>query len=112
MCAGPVRETVACLPGVQGGLPDAAAHDFDGWRYSFGARVTEHPGPAFAAEVARIRALADAHPGALYGVFPGSADAVTALVVEHDGAGPAWRTWHTYPGSRRIVATHTRLEAR
>ncbi|MFJ8693232.1 DUF2617 family protein [Streptomyces roseolilacinus] len=112
VCAGPVRETVACLPGVRGGLPDTATHDFDGWHYSFGARVDEHPASGFGAEVARIRDLADAHPRALYGVFPGSADAVTALTVERDGTGLTWRTWHTYPRSRRIVATHTRLEAR
>ncbi|MFE1579699.1 DUF2617 family protein [Streptomyces fradiae] len=112
VCAGPVLETVACLSGAGGGLPGTAAYDFDGWHYAFGARVEEYPAGRFRAEVARLRELADAHPRALYGVFPGSADAVTALVVERDGAGPAWRTWHTYPGSRRIVATRTRLEAR
>ncbi|MDT9683500.1 DUF2617 family protein [Streptomyces sp. TRM76323] len=112
VCAGPVRETVACLPGARDGLPDTAAHDFDGWRYSFGARVDEHPASGFGAEVARIRDLADAHPRSLYGIFPGSVDAVTALTVERDGTGLTWRTWHTYPRSRRIVATHTRLEAR
>ncbi|MCP9946954.1 DUF2617 family protein [Streptomyces somaliensis] len=112
VCAGPVRETVACLPGARGGLPDTAVRDFDGWRHSFGARVDEHPGCGFGTAVARIRDLADAHPGALYGVFPGSADALTALIVERNGAGLLWRTWHTYPRSRRIVATRTRLEAR
>ncbi|OEJ97555.1 DUF2617 family protein [Streptomyces thermolilacinus] len=112
VCAGPVRETVACLPGVRGGLPEAAAHDFDGWHYSFGARVDTYSASGFGAEVARVRDLADAHPDSLYGVFPGSPDAVTALTVERDGTALTWRTWHTYPRSRRIVATHTRLEAR
>ncbi|MER7832856.1 DUF2617 family protein [Streptomyces sp. NPDC095602] len=112
VCAGPVRETVACLPGVSGGLPRAVTHDFADWHYSFGARVDTHGSAGFGAEVARIRDLADAHPNSLYGVFPGSADAVTALTVEQDGTALTWRTWHTYPRSRRIVATHTRLEAR
>ncbi|MGI5484229.1 DUF2617 family protein [Streptomyces lavendofoliae] len=110
--AGPVRETVACLPGVEGGLPDTASQDFGDWHYDFGARV-RHFGPAeFSARVARIRSRSEDHPRALYGVFPGSPEAVTALTVEPDGAGLSWRTWHTYPQSRRIVATHTRLEAR
>ncbi|WP_149181462.1 DUF2617 family protein [Streptomyces sp. TRM49041] len=112
VCAGPVRETVACLPDVAGGLPDTATEDFDGWHYSFSAQVCSLSAEAFGAEVALIRSRSDAHPRALYGIFPGSADAVTALTVEREKAGLSWRTWHTYPRSRRIVATHTRLEAR
>ncbi|KUH38825.1 MULTISPECIES: DUF2617 family protein [Streptomyces] len=111
--AGPVRETVACLPGsAPRGLPESAARDFDGRRYSFGARTQTLDAAAFGAEVARIRDRADAHPRALYGLFPGSVDAVTALTVDADDTGLSWRTWHTYPGSRRIVATRSRLEAR
>ncbi|WP_228975854.1 DUF2617 family protein [Streptomyces sp. DH12] len=110
--AGPVRETVACLPGSARGLPESAARDFAGRRYSFGARTSTLDPAAFGAEVARIRERADAHPRALYGLFPGSADAVTALTVDTDGSALTWRTWHTYPGSRRIVATRSRLEAR
>jgi hypothetical protein len=110
--AGPVRETVACLPGVEGGLPDAAAHDFGDWSYSFTARVQTFTAVEFSAQVARIRGRSDEHPQALYGIFPGSPEAVTALTVEQQSAGLSWRTWHTYPQSRRIVATHTRLEAR
>lgn len=110
--AGPVRETVACLPGVEGGLPDAAAQEFDGWSYSFTARIESFTAAEFGAEAARIRSSSDEHPRALYGIFPGSPEAVTALTVERLSAGLSWRTWHTYPQSRRIVATHTRLEAR
>ncbi|MEV3988522.1 DUF2617 family protein [Streptomyces sp. NPDC049837] len=110
--AGPVRETVACLPGVEGGLPDTAAQDFDGWHYRFGAHVERFGAQEFSARVARIRDRSEDHPRALYGVFPGSPEAVTALIVERESAGLSWRTWHTYPQSRQIVATHTRLEAR
>ncbi|MGW4033408.1 DUF2617 family protein [Streptomyces sp. NPDC004838] len=109
--AGPVGETVACLPGVTGGLPDAA-RDFDAWEYRFGARVRGFTSREFSEEVTRIRRASEAHPRALYGVFPGVPEAVTALVVDPLGDGLSWRTWHTYPQSRRIVATHTRLEAR
>lgn len=110
--AGPVRETVACLPGVEGGLPDALARDFDGWHYRFTALVRHCTDAEFGERVAGIRERADAHPRALYGIFPGSPDALTALTVDPLGAGIGWRTWHTYPQSRQIVATHTRLEAR
>ncbi|GGT27939.1 DUF2617 family protein [Streptomyces chromofuscus] len=110
--AGPVAETVACLPGVEGGLPDTAERQFDGWAYHFDARVLRLSAGEFGARVASIRAQAEAHPHALCGIFPGSPDAVTALTVESCDTGPSWRTWHTYPQSRAIVATHTRLEVR
>lgn len=133
--AGPVAETVACLPGGAGGLPDAV-REFDDWTYRFSAEVRRHTGPEFGHRVAEILRRTEAHPHALYGVFPGDPEAVTALVVDAAGApseetgpsGPAasaagrggrtgrtgliWHTWHTYPQSRRIVATRTRLEAR
>ncbi|MFF9864731.1 DUF2617 family protein [Streptomyces sp. NPDC013953] len=110
--AGPVRETVACLPGVEGGLPAVAEQDFDDWAYRFAAEVRLYAPAEFSARVARIRAASEEHPRALYGVFPGSPEAVTALTVERQDTGLSWRTWHTYPQSRQIVATHTRLEAR
>ncbi|MFG3496319.1 DUF2617 family protein [Streptomyces sp. NPDC047928] len=110
--AGPVRETVACLPGVDACLPGTVTREFDGWDYHFSASVQHFDAAGFGARVARIRGRADEHPRALYGVFPGSPDALTALTVEPQGSGLSWRTWHTYPQSRQIVATHTRLEAR
>ncbi|MEW2632938.1 DUF2617 family protein [Streptomyces sp. NPDC048389] len=111
--AGPVRETVACLPGVEGGLPDSAQQEFGDWSYHFSARVEHFTAARFSEQVALIRSRSDASPETgLYGAFPGSAEAVTALTVERHGDGLGWRTWHTYPQSRQIVATHTRLEAR
>ncbi|GFM95330.1 hypothetical protein Sfulv_01410 [Streptomyces fulvorobeus] len=110
--AGPVRETVACLPGFEGGLPEAASQVFDDWNYQFGARVQQFDAVEFSQQVERIRSRSDAHPRALYGIFPGSPEALTSLTVEQQSTGLSWRTWHTYPQSGRIVATHTRLEAR
>ncbi|QNP62060.1 DUF2617 family protein [Streptomyces genisteinicus] len=109
---GPVCETVACLPDVAGGLPGSAAREFDGWSYRFGARVERLDGDRFGERVAWILDRSHGDPAALYGVFPGSPEAVTALCVERRASGLSWRTWHTYPQSRQIVATHTRLEAR
>ncbi|MEU2261719.1 DUF2617 family protein [Streptomyces sp. NPDC019645] len=110
--AGPVRETVACLPGVEGGLPESATHEFDGWRYHFGARVLHCSAGEFTERVAAVLARCEGDAGSLCGLFPGSPDAVTALAVAPHGSGLSWRTWHTYPQSRQIVATQTRLEAR
>lgn len=110
--AGPVRETVACLPGVEGGLPEMAAQDFHEWKYSFTARVQDFTAPEFSAQVERIRSRSDESPLALHGIFPGSPDAVTAMTVQRHSTGLGWHTWHTYPQSHRIVATRTRLEAR
>ncbi|MFD4832581.1 DUF2617 family protein [Streptomyces uncialis] len=109
--AGPVRETVACLPGTPGGLPDTVRTS-EGWQYRFTARVQDFTPEEFSDEVAWVRRMSDTHPRALYGIFPGAQEAVTALVVDPLAEGLAWRTWHTYPQSRRIVATHTRMEAR
>ncbi|MCZ7434716.1 DUF2617 family protein [Streptomyces sp. WMMC1477] len=125
--AGPVRETVACLPDAAGGLPATVTHSFDAWHYHFTARVLDFSARSrsarphsprdssaagFTPYVARLRDRLSGRPEALCGVFPGSPDAVTALTVEEEGSGVGWRTWHTYPQSRRIVATHTWLEAR
>ncbi|MFI9615257.1 DUF2617 family protein [Streptomyces sp. NPDC052023] len=110
--AGPIQETVACLPGQAGGLPETAEHEADGWNYRFGAHVRHFAAAEFRSRVASIRGRAEAHPHALCGIFPGSPEAVTALTVEWRGTGPSWRTWHTYPQSRTIVATHTQLEVR
>ncbi|MEE1930754.1 DUF2617 family protein [Streptomyces sp. TRM 70351] len=110
--AGPVRETVACLPGTAGGLPPAVEQEVEGWNYRFTARVLHYRRAEFADRVAALRERLEGRREALCGVFPGSPDAVTALAVERRGAALDWRTWHTYPQSRQIVATHTRLEAR
>ncbi|MDQ1012314.1 hypothetical protein QFZ82_006799 [Streptomyces sp. V4I23] len=110
--AGPVRETVACLPGVAGGLPRTTVQEFDDWTYHFAARVRHFTSAGFSNRVAWIRSRSDGNPEALYGIFPGSPEAVTALTVDRHATGLDWRTWHTYPQSRQIVATHTRLEAR
>ncbi|MGD9484893.1 DUF2617 family protein [Streptomyces sp. TRM70308] len=110
--AGPVRETVACLPGTDGGLPPELVRRFPQWNYRFSARVLHYPGQRFTDRVRRLHAETAADPRALCGVFPGCPDAVTALTVRRHGNGVGWHTWHTYPQSRRIVTTHTRLEAR
>lgn len=109
--AGPVRETVACLPGASRRLPPEVREELDGWSYHFTAHVTACAPDELTGRVRRLRARTENRPGALCGVFPGGPDAVTALTVD-DGPGVGWRTWHTYPQTGHIVATRTRMERR
>lgn len=117
--AGPISETVACLPAIPGPLPDTVHHDLDGWTYDFTADVLTYPDDAtFAAAVEQVCADLDGRDDALTGVFPGSPHAVTALAWDdrRPCAAPAdartlgWRTWHSYPQTKEIVTTRTRLE--
>lgn len=89
--AGPVRETVACLPDGAGALPARFDQHVDGWAYRFRARVRRHGPTEFAARVRRLRAELDGRADALFGAFPGAADAVTALAVRHP-VGPRRRS--------------------
>ncbi|MDB1090188.1 DUF2617 family protein [Streptomyces sp. ACA25] len=107
--AGPVRETVACLPGRPGPLPARFREDLDGWGYTFTSHIHRYPPAAFTRRVARLRAALDDRPGSLCGVFPGSPDAFTGLTTLSGGE-PGWSTWHTYPQTCEIVTTRTRLE--
>jgi len=111
--AGPVSETVACLPGDPGPLPEEMRADVDGWTYGFRARVEAHPTEAaFAAAVRRLCERVADRDDALTGTFPGSPYAVTALAVDGDPVAGTlgWRTWHAYPQTREIVVTRTLLE--
>ncbi|MEU5880419.1 DUF2617 family protein [Spirillospora sp. NPDC047279] len=120
--AGPVSETVACLPGRPGPLPGVVNETSAGWSYHFGATTVTHEGDdAFGAAVDELCARLADREDALTGTFPGSPYAVTALALEpvaaEPGDGPVraarqglgWRTWHAYPQTREIVMTRSRL---
>ncbi|MGC9544189.1 DUF2617 family protein [Streptomyces sp. UG1] len=115
--AGPVGETVACLRGAVRGLPETCTRHLPGWIYEFGATTRRLVSGEFSAEVARVLDRAADAEHSLCGVFPGSPEAVTAVVVEEavegsPGVGLVWRSWHTYPQNGQIVSTYSRLEAR
>ncbi|WP_027660555.1 DUF2617 family protein [Salinispora fenicalii] len=102
-----LTETVACLPGHRPDLPDRVHDESTGYRFT--ATVLRTGDEGLRERVAALRAdLAD-DPYALVGVFPGDADAVTALAVRPDLSGGAlgWRTWHAYPQTRELVLTET-----
>lgn len=117
--AGPVRETVACLgKGVGEGLPATLDREVEGWSYRFESHTRRCSAPEFTDRVRRLRETLTDRDDALFGVFPGAPDAVTALSVRRaadaasrpgEAAGPRveWRTWHTYPRSLEIVETRT-----
>lgn len=86
--AGPLSETVACLPGTGAEpLPGSAATTLPGWSYAFTATTAVHPDDAaFGRAVEGICARLADRGDALTGAFPGSRYAVTALAL--DGADP------------------------
>lgn len=106
-------ETVACIPGRTGGLPTTAARRLCGWDYAFAALVRSSGETEFLAGVDQLERSVEAHPHVLVGTFPGTAGALTAVVVEREGTASApivsWSTWHTYPQTCEIVATRTWL---
>jgi hypothetical protein len=100
-------ETVACLPGLPGGLPDTAERPLRGvGDYRFGSLVEPLPRSELARRVDRLhREVADS-PGGLLVAFPGDPLAVTALHLAPDSDGCLhWRTWHAYPQSGELVTT-------
>ncbi|MDL4772141.1 MULTISPECIES: DUF2617 family protein [Thermomonosporaceae] len=106
--AGPLSETVACLPERPGPLPGRVSTELPGWAYDFTATTETHDGAAaFGRAVDALRARLGDRGDALTGTFPGSPHAVTALAVEPSGTG--WRTWHAYPQTMEIVMTRSRL---
>ena len=107
--AGPVSETVACLTG-RDPLPGRVSQALPAWSYEFAADVVPHDGEAeFAREVETLRVRLSGREDALTGIFPGSPNAVTALAVEPEPGGLAWRTWHAYPQTKEVVMTRSRL---
>ncbi|MDT0330787.1 DUF2617 family protein [Nocardiopsis lambiniae] len=113
---GELVETVACLPGVDGGLPGSAERAHGVGRYRFDSLVETLTRTELTHRVDRLhREVAD-DPGGLLVAFPGDPLAVTALHLSSDGArdggGPLrWRTWHVYPQSGELVTTDTTLSA-
>jgi hypothetical protein len=119
--AGPLSETVACLPGGAEPLPGRAATALPGWGYEFTATTSVHDGePEFGRAVEAVCARLLGRDDALTGAFPGSRHAVTALALDaadapdtpdtaDEDTGIGWRTWHAYPQTREIVMTRSRL---
>lgn len=104
-------ETVACLPGVPGGLPGNAEHPLPGvGDYRFDSIVESLPRNELARRVEGIHQETSNSPGGLIVAFPGDPLAVTALhLTSGNGTSLRWRTWHAYPQSGELVTTITTL---
>ncbi|MEV7231462.1 DUF2617 family protein [Polymorphospora sp. NPDC051019] len=108
--AGPLTETVACLPGRAPALPAAVADEAAG--YSFTSRVHRLDRAGMSERIGLLRGRLADDPYALVGVFPGGADAVTALHAFSAGPTVGWHTWHAYPQSGELVETETVVTVR
>lgn len=110
--SGIFTETVACHPGTaSGGLPGRITRRVCGAHYTFHGNVrVETDGARHAAAALRERLAGRRH--ALVGVFPGSPDAITALLADPapDRRAIRWQTWHLYPRTGEIA--HTRSVVR
>ncbi|WP_150238559.1 DUF2617 family protein [Nocardiopsis quinghaiensis] len=101
----PLVETVACLPGLPGGLPGNVERPDLDW-YRFDSLVESLSRNELALRVERLHHEVADSPGGLLVAFPGDPLAVTALHLAPDRGGPLrWRTWHAYPQSGELVTT-------
>ncbi|GAB3694436.1 DUF2617 family protein [Nocardiopsis oceani] len=108
---GELVETVACLPGVPGGLPGNAEHPLPGvGDYRFDSIVESLPRAELARRVDAIHHETSVSTGGLLVAFPGDPLAITALhLTSGSEASLRWRTWHAYPQSDELVTTTTTL---
>jgi hypothetical protein len=99
-------ETVACLPALAEPMPEHATAPLAEGSYRFGSRVAVLDPARFAAAAGRVRRDCAGNAASLVGAYPGSPDALTAILPERDGAGVRWTTWHSYPQNGRLVRTN------
>lgn len=99
-------ETVACLPGECGGLPETRSPRIAGVaRHSFASSVRRLDPAEFTARTTGVRDLLADRPDALVATFPGAPLAVTGLLAVAAGPVLHWRSWHAYPQSGELVTT-------
>ncbi|WP_051451378.1 DUF2617 family protein [Actinospica robiniae] len=98
-------ETVACVPELAGPMPEHAAMPMAEGCYRFASRVSVLDRARFAAAAGRVRRDCARNAASLVGAYPGSPDALTAILPELEGAGVRWTTWHSYPQNGRLVRT-------
>jgi hypothetical protein len=106
---GTCSETVACIPGSNTPLPLGVSKRLGNFEYEFAARVETLSAGSFIGRAQELLALVAEHPHGLAGRFPGDPNAFTALLAQRKGGLIHWRTWHSYPQERRLVATRTRV---
>lgn len=98
-------ETVACLAGRDGRLPESEEMIDGALRSRFAARRSRLAPAEFATRVREVRQCCQDRPDALVGTFPGTPLAVTALLGSGTADGVRWQTWHAYPQTAELVET-------
>jgi len=107
-----LSELVACQPGEGGSLPAHADLQRGGRRYEFRALVRKLAHEDYARAAASVVARLTTARDGLVGLFPGPADAFTALRFAPTPEGElAWETWHGYPQTGELVTTMSRVGA-
>lgn len=101
----PLVETVACLPGLPGGLPSSAERPhMGGYRFDSSVEFLSHT--ELTHRVNRLHREVTGSPSGLLVTFPGDHLAITALhLTLGSGEQLHWRTWHAYPQSGELVTT-------
>ncbi|HNP55374.1 MAG TPA: DUF2617 family protein [Gordonia sp. (in: high G+C Gram-positive bacteria)] len=110
---GRLRETLACLPGVEPALP---THWVRG-DYTFSSDVRVHDEESMRMIVGHLESQVrptDERALGLIGSYPGRPLAVTAVRAQHDPASGVlqWDTWHSYPQSGEVVVTTSTIRER
>jgi hypothetical protein len=107
--AGPVTETVATLPGRPGPLPYNLGREVGGWSYRFTADVYRRATADFRSATSFLRGYLADRDDALAATYPEAPDAISGIMLRPVRRGLDWRTWHTFPLTREIVVTRSRM---
>jgi hypothetical protein len=107
--AGPVVETVAALPGRPGPLPYELRREVGGWSHRFTADVYRRDAADFGRAVAFLRDYLETHPNGIAAAFAHRPAAISGVMLKPVRRGLDWRAWHTFPDTREIVVTRSRM---
>lgn len=103
-------ETVAALPGHEGGLPRQRQEKLGTGELSYRFNSVVHRPPEFEDAVAALRDDLGRDPRAVLGTFADRPLAATGLRVARSASDElSWVTWHCYPSTGEIVSTATTI---
>lgn len=104
-----LSEVVACVPGVDGHLPERLSSSWTGGSYAFSSDRLALTADEHERRCTALLARLAAEPDALAGVFPGLPNAFTGISCQVAGVALSWETWHSYPQTGELVHTTSRL---